>query len=886
MTMPAVTSAHGHDRPWHVLDAASVLRALGSHAATGLSSGEALRRLQECGPNALEEADRRGPARILLAQFADVIVLVLLVAAVLAALVGEVVDLVAILVIVVLDAVLGFVQELRAERAVAALRSLAAPAARVRRDAISLTVPADALVPGDVVSLEAGNVVPADLRLLATAGLRVDEAPLTGESHPVDKHGAPLPEAALALGDRFNMAYKGTTVSRGRGEGVVVATGARTELGRIASLLAPGAPRQTPMQQRLARFSRQLAVIVLALCTIVFVAGMLRGEDARIMFMTALSLAVAAIPEALAAVVTVSLALGARRLVRQRALVRRLPVVETLGSVTYIASDKTGTLTAGRMRVREIRSADGRDDGPVPASHARMLLLQGMALNNDAVLDGDGTATGDPTETALYDEALRAGCAKESLEAVQPRVAELPFSAERARMTTVHRTGGGFVIHTKGAPESVLALCESRMGPGGPEPLRAADLLADAEAMAASGLRVLAFATRCVPGIPASLERLEAGETFLGLVGLMDPPRERAREAVALCRSAGVHVVMITGDHPATARSIARELGIASPTEPVVTGGQLASASQAELEAHVRDIRVYARVAPVDKLRIVEALQHQGEYVAMTGDGVNDAPALQRADIGIAMGRSGTDVAREAADMVLLDDDFATIVAAVREGRRIYDNVRRFVRYTLATNSGELWTLLLAPLLGLPLPLLPVHILWMNLVTDGFPGLALAAEPAELDVMQRPPRPPRESIFARGLWQHALWVGLLMTALALTVQGWTLGAGDAHWQSMTFTVLTLSQLAHLLAIRSERESFFTHGVGGNRPLLAAIVLTFALQLCTLYVPWMQVVFRTAALAPWELLTCVGASSLVLLAVELEKWLVRRGRLYRALSAFA
>ena len=886
MTSAAVTSTRDRESPWHAADSESVLRTLGTSATAGLSTAEVLRRLQSTGPNTLEEPDRRSTLRVLLSQFADVIVLVLLAAALLAALVGEVVDFAAILVIVVLDAALGFVQELRAERAVAALRSLAAPAARVRRDGMECAVPAAGLVPGDIVLVEAGSVVPADLRLLVTARLSVDEAPLTGESHPVDKHSNPLSATSCALGDRLNMLYKGTTVSQGRGEGVVVATGARTELGRIAALLAHGAAPRTPLQQRLLRFSRQLAVIVIALCAMMFVAGLLRGEDARVMFMTALSLAVAAIPEALAAVVTVSLALGARSLARQRALVRRLPVVETLGSVTYIASDKTGTLTEGRMRVREIRTGDGARTGAAPPSLAHALLLQGMVLNNDAVRGAGGTLTGDPTETALYEEAARAGCAKEPLQMRQPRVAELPFSSGRACTTTVHRAADGFVVHTKGAPERVIPRCDARMEHEGVGPLRASALLREAEEMGAAGLRVLAFATRRMPELPHSLDEVETGQTFLGLVGLMDPPRAEAREAVATCRSAGIHVVMITGDHPATARAIAMELGIASADDAVISGAQLAAASTAELEASVRDIRVYARVAPEDKLRIVAALQRQGEYVAMTGDGVNDAPALQRADIGIAMGRSGTDVAREASDMVLLDDDFATIVAAVREGRRIYDNVRRFVRYTLATNSGELWTLLLAPLIGLPLPLLPVHILWMNLVTDGLPGLALAAEPGERDVMRRPPRPPAESIFARGLWQHALWVGLLMTAIALTVQGWTIGAGDAHWQSMTFTVLTLSQLAHLLAIRSEHDSLFGRGRRGNRPLLVAIVLTFVLQLCTLYVPWMQVVFRTSPLTPWELLSCIGTAALVLLAVELEKWLVRHGTLYRAVSAFA
>lgn len=886
MTMSAVSPTHADDHAWSALDSASVARTLGTSPASGLSSAEALRRLQHYGPNALGEPERRSPSRILLAQFADVIVLVLLAAALLAALVGEVVDLVAILVIVALDAALGFVQELRAERAVAALRSLAAPAARVRRDASERTVPAAVLVPGDIVLLEAGNLVPADLRLLMTARLRVDEAALTGESQPVDKQSNALVESSYAVGDRLNMAFKGTVVRQGRGEGVVVATGGRTELGRIAALLARGEAPRTPLQQRLLRFSRQLAVIVLALCVVIFVAGLLRGEDTQVMFMTALSLAVAAIPEALAAVVTVSLALGARRLARHQALVRRLAVVETLGSVTYIATDKTGTLTEGRMRVREIRSGAGARGGDASPSRARTLLLQGMALNNDAVRSSDGTLNGDPTETALRDEAARAGWSRRELEETEPRVAELPFSAERACMSTIHRVADGFLVHTKGAPERIIPRCDARMGRDGPEEIRAKELLVEAGAMAASGLRVLAFATRRLPELPQPLELVERGQTFLGLVGLMDPPRAQVREAIALCRSAGVRVVMITGDHPATAAAIAAELGIASPTDIVVSGAQLASAPAADLEARVRDIRVYARVAPEDKLRIVQALQRRGEYVAMTGDGVNDAPALQRADIGIAMGRSGTDVAREAAAMVLLDDDFGTIVAAVREGRRIHDNVRRFVRYTLATNSGELWTLLLAPLLGLPLPLLPVHILWMNLVTDGLPGLALAAEPPEREVMQRPPRPPGESIFARGLWQHALWVGLFMTALALSIQGWTIGAGDAHWQSMTFTVLTFCQLAHLLAIRSERESLVSRGLHGNRPLIAAIALTVALQLCTLYVPWMRVVFRTSPLTAGELLTCIGAASLVLLAVELEKWLVRHGGLYGPLSAFA
>lgn len=872
---------HPPSARWHQLDAAEAAVLLGTGLADGLDGAEAARRLLAHGPNTLAERRARGPLRMLLAQFADVMVLVLLGAAIIAAILGEPADVVAIAVIVALNAVLGFVQEYRAERAMAALRAMAAPAARVRRDGVERSVDAHQLVPGDLVLLEAGNVVPSDLRLVEVARLEVNESALTGESLPVAKVAMAIDVPDLALGDRRNLAFKGTTVTYGRGVGLVIATGMATELGRIASLLSAQDEVRTPLQERLGRLGKGLAIAVLLLCGAMFGIGLLRGEAPGLMLLTAVSLAVAAVPEALPAVVTISLALGARRMARQNALIRQLPAVETLGSVTFICSDKTGTLTQNRMRVEAIRAA-GASAGPggsTPSIGSEPLLLEALSTSNDVRIAADGTPIGDPTEIALREAALTMGADLRSLEAELPRVAELPFSSERARMTTVHRRGMAFVAFTKGAPERVLAGCTSCNDGGTQIPLNRDDAIADAHAMAASGLRVLAVACRELRELPPSLESVEDDQTLLALVGLMDPPRDEAREAVATCQAAGIRVVMITGDHPATAGAVAAALGIADPAAPVVTGQDLARLDDRQLLEDVEQLRVYARVAPEDKIRIVRALQDRGQHVAMTGDGVNDAPALRRASIGVAMGLGGTDVAREAADMVLLDDNFASIVRAVREGRRIYGNIRKFVRYVLTGNVGEIWAMFMAPMLGLPIPLLPLHILWVNLVTDGLPGLALAAEPEERDAMLRPPRPPAESIFAGGLWQHVLWVGVLLGSVTLLVQWWALRTG-AHWQSMAFTVLTLSQMAHVLAIRSERASLFQHGMLGNVPLLAAVALTFGLQLSTLYVPAAQTVFRTSPLSGVELGLCILASAVVFLGVEAEKWLIRHRGLYQ------
>ncbi|MBI2902201.1 MAG: cation-translocating P-type ATPase [Candidatus Methylomirabilis oxyfera] len=861
---------------WHPMSVEAVAEALNT-SRRGLSAEEAGRRLVVHGPNVIAEARRRSALAMFLDQFTDFMILVLLAAAFVSGLIGEATETIAIVTIVVLNAVIGFVQEYRAERAMEALNAMAAPVATVLRDGRKVAVAAAGLVPGDVVLLEAGAIVPADLRLLEVASLRTEEAALTGESFPVEKITEALPEEALPLGDRRNMAHKGTIVTYGRGSGVVVATGMETEIGKIAGLLQQTGEVKTPLQKRLADFGYRLSIAALAICALVVVAGIARGEAPLVMFLTGVSLAVAAIPEALPAVVTISLALGARKMVRKNALVRKLAAVETLGSVTYICSDKTGTLTVNRMQAEEFYCDGAIEPGP-GSGGPWDALLRAMALSNDAWADATGAIVGDPTEVALFVAAMDAGARKREVETQYPRVAEIPFDPDRRCMTTLHRDhAGGFVSFTKGAFEVILEKSVGILTSSGVAELQPDHLRGVSERMAADGLRVLALAMRqwSARPTPWSTEALEKELTLLGLVGIMDQPREEIREAVETCKAAGIVPVMITGDHPITAEAIARRVGIGGGGDAIMTGGELAMLSEQELEASVERVRVYARVAPEHKLRIVRALQARGQIVAMTGDGVNDAPALKQADIGVAMGITGTGVAKEASSMILLDDNFSTIVRAVREGRRIYDNMRRFIRYALATNSGEIWTILLAPFFGLPIPLLPVQILWVNLVTDGLPGLALAAEREEKDVMRRPPRPPQQSVFAHGLGIHIIWVGLLMGALTIGAQAWSISSGSVHWQTMVFMILCLSQLANVIAVRSERDSLFTQGLLSNKPLLAAVTLTFLLQLATIYVPVLNGVFKTAPLSLPELAAALGISSLVFFAVEAEKLVKRR-----------
>jgi len=913
---------------WHQKGSNEIVEDLRT-SLQGLSSEEARRRLEEYGPNELKEGKKKTLLGKFLDQFKDFMIIILMAAAVIAGVMGEVADTVAIVVIVILNAIIGFIQEYRAEKAMESLKMMAAPSAVVLRDGQHTTLPASELVPGDIVLLEAGRIVPADLRILESSQLKVEEAALTGESVPVEKLTTQFHEEMIPLGDRRNMAYKGTLVSYGRGKGVVVDTGMETELGRIAAMLQNEGEIKTPLQKRLARFGQRLAIAVIAMCVIFFVVGFVRGESPVLMLLTAISLAVAAIPEALPAVVTISLALGARKMVRQNALIRKLPAVETLGSVTYICTDKTGTLTLNKMTVEEIyvdetlvpalslremvkgatapaagMTDDGQElrlklsDAATTADLPIHLLMMAMALNNDAAKDANGNLIGDPTETALLVAAENTGFDKKSWEDSHPRVAEIPFDSDRKMMTTFHKisisfplpplreissspflekgSNPGFVSFTKGGVEVILDRSTGILTSSGIRELNREKLIRESERMAAGGLRVLAIGIRKWDTVPEKMipEEVEAGLTFLGLAGIMDPPREEAKESVSLCESAGIKTVMITGDHPITARTVARRIGIIDDDGEVITGTHLERLPMDEFERKVEDIRVYARVAPEQKLKIVKALQDKGQFVAMTGDGVNDAPALKRADIGVAMGITGTDVSKEAAHMILLDDNFATIVKAVKEGRRIFDNIRNFIKYTMTSNAGEIWSIFLAPFLGLPIPLLPIHILWINLVTDGLPGLALAAEDAGKGIMKRPPRHPQESIFAHGLGISIIWVGLLMGGVTLFTQAWAITTGHSHWQTMAFTVLCLSQMGNVLAIRSEKESLFSLGIFSNKPLIGAVILTFVLQMATIYVPFLQPIFKTEALTFGELAFALAMSSVVFIAVEIEKYFRR------------
>ncbi|MCX7005355.1 MAG: cation-translocating P-type ATPase, partial [bacterium] len=883
-------------KAWHTQSTAETLAALASDAQHGLTEHVAAQRLAQEGPNELVDCGTKSPWVILREQLTGIMVLILIAASAVSLVLGDLKDAVAIAVIVVLNAVLGFMQEFKAEKAMAALRKYATPSVRVVRDGRVQEITSLALVTGDVILIEAGMRIPADARVLECANLRIEEAALTGESEPVEKTTECARALDLSLGDRRNMLYMGTVASYGRGKAVVTATGMRTELGKIAEKMQTVERQATPLQKRLEELARGLALAALVVVTLVFAVGLWRGEQLYAMILTAISMAVAAVPEGLPAVVTIALSLGAQRMLKRHALIRRLVAVETLGSSTVICSDKTGTLTENRMRVTQLDVAGRTFDvsGPIAAPDDASPVLHAPTAG------AEFGAVGDPTETAMVVSAARHGLLKPALEAAFPRIGEAPFSSERKRMSTVHRVAqlvpelpalqSGVAIVTKGAVDGLLNICTHVLAPGGVQPLDATwhARIADAnDGMAARGIRVLGVAYRQLPHAPAdfSAQGLEHELTFVGLIGMLDPPRAEAKLAVEKCTRAGIIPIMITGDHALTAQSIARTLGISSDAR-ILTGQELEHMSADELATVVEQTRVYARVAPEHKLNIVAALQRRGHVVAMTGDGVNDAPALKKANIGIAMGITGTDVTKEAADAVLLDDNFASIVAAVEEGRVIYDNIRKFIRYVLASNVGELLIMLGAQFLSrpalhgaaekMPLALLPLQILWINLLTDGLPALALGVEPAEQDTMQRPPRKATDSIFAQGMGRHIVMIGMATGLLALLTGYVYWRANNPAWQTMVFTVITMSQMFLALANRSERQSFFRMPFLGNIPLLAAIMLTVALHCAVLYLPWMQGIFRTVALSWQGVGMAIALRSLILWIVEIEK-LICAGR---------
>ena len=870
---------------WHTLDIREVCAQVAVDPAQGLDSAEASRRLIEQGRNELTESGGISPWRILWEQCTSTMALILTAAAVISILIGSFRDATTILAIVCLFASLGFVQEYRAERAMRALKRLAVPTVRVRRDGVVVEIVASCLVVGDVILLEAGNVVPADCRLLETFSLKVQESLLTGETEAVEKQSAPLVDDNSPIGDRLNMAWMGTTATAGRAMGVVVATGMATELGRIAGLLQGVQNEWTPLQKRLDRLGKVLTIVAVAIAALVFWLGIWRGELLRDMLMTAVSLAVAAIPEGLPAVVTITLAIGAQRMLKRHALIRKLPAVETLGSVTVICTDKTGTLTENRMTVTRQISVAALQGGESTADST--LLRLASVLCNDATLrseDGRELVVGDPTEGALLLEAAACGVYRLELEESFPRVAEVPFDSTVKRMLTIHSVTaagaelavmqklgarpGDRLLFAKGASDAIIAIC------GSDHALHAA-IAQQVDLLAVQGQRVLAVAFRLVrSGEALDLEKCQGGMSLLGMVAMMDPLRGEAREAVSRCLKAGIRPLMITGDHPLTARTIAAQAGIVS-AGGVLVGRDLDQLGVEGLAGRIGDVSVYSRVSPEHKLMIIQALQERGEVVAMTGDGVNDAPALKKADIGVAMGVTGTDVAKEAADMVLLDDNFATIVAAVEEGRTIYANILRFIEFSVSGNLGKILAVLLLPFLGLPNPLTPLQLLWLNLLTDGLLGLGMGVERPEPDVMQRRPISPGSQIFDLRMIRHTLLTGSIIgvTTIILTRHYWN-SHPEGTWQTVLFTSLAFAQIGQALALRSSRSSFFRMGLFSNPLLISMIVAVIVLQVAAVYLPVLQPYFKTAPLSPETMLWVIVPGVIVFAVLELVKCAAR------------
>jgi cation-transporting P-type ATPase F len=898
----------GHE--WHQLTSGETLRSLSTDSERGLTSAEVEARRADFGRNLITQRRGIGPFKRALAQFNQALVIILIAAGAVTAFLREWVDSGVIFGVVVINAIIGYFQEAKAIKAIEALARSMMAEATTMRDSQRVRLSAPELVPGDIVHLQAGDKIPADMRLIAVRDLRIDESALTGESLPVEKQLDPLP-AATALTDRTNMAYASTLVTTGQATGVVVATGDSTEVGRISHLIAEVEKLQTPLTRKIAQFSRLLLFIILGLAVLTAIVGLLRGEGAVEMFMAAVALAVGAIPEGLPAAVTITLAIGVSRMARRRAIIRKLPAVETLGSTTVICSDKTGTLTENQMTVQRIAvagspysiSGTGYDPAgaveDVPDDRARLVeeLLRAGLLCNDSSLyreDGEWRISGDPTEASLLVSAVKAGLTRDTMDHLYPRLDTVPFESEHQYMATLHglRDEHGFGspagnrAYVKGAVEKILDRCDSQIGQdGGPVPLDRAWAESQAADMASGGLRVLAFASKDLSGHVTEIthRHVERGLVFLGLQGMMDPPRQEAIQAIRACHAAGIEVKMITGDHALTAASIARQLNLAAlgsqaSADPTpLTGVQLAAISDADLTSAVKETFVFARVTPEQKLRLVNALQGLGHIVAMTGDGVNDAPALRQADIGVAMGITGTEVAKEASDMILTDDNFASIEAAVEEGRGVFDNITKFITWTLPTNLGEGLVILAGVFAGVALPILPVQILWINMTTAVLLGLMLAFEPKEDGIMQRAPRPPRAPLLGRTLVGRVAIVGVLLLAGAFGLFEWAQQSGHTVEQARTLAVnvFVFGELFYLFNCRSLTRPSWRIGMLSNRFLLGGVALMIALQMLYTYLPVMNELFGSAAVSLLDWGWVILSGFAVHLVIELEKWIRRR-----------
>lgn len=879
--------------PWHVSSTDVCSKRLKTDPARGLTSDEAKRRLEEFGRNLLAGRPRVHPLRLFFKQFSDFMVLVLLGAGAISFFLGETVDAIAIGAILALNAVFGFIQEYRAERSLEALKELTAPTATVIRDGKRQQIGADTIVPGDILLIKSGDRIPADGRLLWSMSLEVDQSPFTGESIPVRKDAAHQGTEAEEPADRANMVYMGTAVTRGRARVLVTATGMNTQIGEIAEMIRSSEEEATPLQRRLQQLGKWLVLVCAVLVLSIVLGGIARGLPLYMMFLIGVSLAVAAIPEGLPAVVTASLALGVQRMIRRNAIVRRLPSVETLGCATVICTDKTGTLTKNEMTLTRLYMPDGTevhvtgigyepvgsfkmpDQRPIdPREHPDMELALriGVLCNASEVMPSDENkaskkkskhganawrVSGDPTEGALLVAGLKGGLQREHLERRYPVLLEHPFDPARRRMSVIVRDGRRYLSLVKGAPAAVLQQCTHYQINGESQPLTAAmrrRIERQTEAYAEQALRVLAFAYRQVPAKETGLEAAESGLTFVGLAAMLDPPRDEVKAAIMRAHRAGIRTIMLTGDHPATALAIGRMVHLLGSSDSVVTGREIEAMDDKALSRCLETTRCFARVSPKHKLRIVRALRQAGEIVAMTGDGVNDAPAVKEADIGISMGKTGADVTKEASALVLADDNFATIVAAVEEGRGIYENIRKFIRYLLGCNAGEVFAMLAAVLVGLPLPLQPLQILWMNLVTDGLPALALGIDPPEKDIMNRPPRPADEGIFSRRLHWKILFSGLMIggsTVAAFVAAIWLRPEAIDWARTIAFTTLVTSQLLFAFSCRSEHRTAIEAGILGNRYLVGAVIISFAMQLAVIYWPPVTAVFRTVPLSWYD-----------------------------------